>query len=59
MIKFIVVVLACIGAFFGLAILSGHVPQISHTAFNISTFQVTWLMLGVCATGFVSYKVCK
>ena len=59
MIRFFVILVACLGAFFGLAMLSAHLPQIGHTAFHVSTFAVTWVMLGVCAMGITTYKVTK
>lgn len=59
MIRFIIVLLATLGGFVGLSVLASHFPTLAHQVFAISTFSVTWVVLGTCATGYAALKVSK
>lgn len=59
MVRFIIVLLATFGGFVGLSVLAGRFPTLAHTVFNISTFAVTWVVIGTCLTGYAALKVSK
>jgi hypothetical protein len=59
MIRLYIVLLATFGCFVGLSLLSVHFHSIAHTAFNIGSFGVTWILLGTCLTGYAALKVSK
>lgn len=59
MIRFIIVLLATFGGFVGLSVAAGKFPTLAHTVFNISTFGVTWVIIGTCVTSYAALKVSK
>lgn len=59
MARFFIIVCAIVGGFFGLALLSYKVPQITHTLFNVGSFPITGLIVGVGLVGIIAYKVTK
>lgn len=56
MIRFIVIVLSILGAAF---LFSRLFPALSHIAFVVAGFGITWLMLLSLGVGVAAYKVTK
>lgn len=56
MLKVIVILAAVFGAFMALNI---FLPTSTHTAFVVSGYHVPWYALGVCAVGYIAYKIIK
>lgn len=59
MIRFIIVLLATFGGFVGLSVAASKWPTLAHQVFAISTFSVTWVIIGTCVTGYAALKVSK
>lgn len=56
MARFIVCVLCVVGAS---ALLSHFFPSLTHVAFVVAGFGITWMMLIGMGVGFAAYKVTK